>query len=62
LAANINFLSSSAFTLDLEGQILSIFVLSVAAAEVAIGLAILVVYFKNTGNVNLSKATLLKDL
>lgn len=47
LASNINFVAFSSFFKDLTGQIFSLVVLTVAAAEVAIGLAILVVYFKN---------------
>jgi NADH-quinone oxidoreductase subunit K len=47
LASNINFVAFSSFFGDLTGQIFSLVVLTVAAAEVAIGLAILVVYFKN---------------
>src|SRR6516164_3175696 len=51
LAVNINFVAFSAFLHDLVGQIFAMFVLTVAAAEAAIGLAILVVYFRNRGNI-----------
>lgn len=52
LAININFVSFSAFLGDLTGQIFTIMILTVAAAEMAIGLAILVVYFRNRGNID----------
>jgi len=51
LAVNINLVSFSSFLGDLVGQIFSIFVLTVAAAEAAIGLAILVVFFRNRGSI-----------
>ena len=51
LAVNINFVAFSAFLQDLVGQIFAMFVLTVAAAEAAIGLAILVVYFRNRGSI-----------
>lgn len=47
LAVNINFVSFSIFLQDLNGQIFSIFILTVAGAEAAIGLAILVIYYNN---------------
>jgi NADH-quinone oxidoreductase subunit K len=51
LAVNINFVAFSSFLNDLVGQIFAMFVLTVAAAEAAIGLAILVVYFRNRGTI-----------
>ena len=51
LAVNVNFVAFSAHLGDLVGQVFAIFVLTVAAAEVAIGLAILVVYFRNRGSI-----------
>ena len=51
LAVNINFVAFSHFLNDLSGQIFAMFVLTVAAAEAAIGLAILVVYFRNKGSI-----------
>ena len=51
LAVNINFVAFSAFLHDLVGQVFAMFVLTVAAAEAAIGLAILVVYFRNRGTI-----------
>lgn len=47
LAVNINFVAFSAFLNDLAGQVFTMFILTVAAAEAAIGLAILVVFFRN---------------
>ena len=51
LAVNINLVSFSAEHRDLVGQIFSLFVLTVAAAEASIGLAILVVFFRNRGSI-----------
>tara|TARA_R100001143_G_C3347583_1_gene127685 strand:- start:471 stop:794 length:324 start_codon:yes stop_codon:yes gene_type:complete len=51
LAVNINFVAFSAFLNDLSGQIFTMFILTVAAAEAAIGLAILVVFFRNKGTI-----------
>jgi len=51
LAVNINFVAFSSFLGDLVGQIFTMFILTVAAAEAAIGLAILVVMFRNRGSV-----------
>ena len=51
LAVNINFVAFSSYLQDITGQIFTMFVLTVAAAEAAIGLAILVVYFRNRGNI-----------
>ena len=61
LAANINFVSASIFLQNLDGQIFSIFILTIAAAEAAIGLAILVVYFRNKGAIDVTKINQLKD-
>ncbi|MCE2991362.1 MAG: NADH-quinone oxidoreductase subunit NuoK [Candidatus Jidaibacter sp.] len=52
LGININFVSFSVYLNDLTGQIFTIMVLTVAAAEAAIGLAILVVYFRNRGTID----------
>lgn len=51
LAVNINFVAFSAFLGDLMGQIFALLVLTVAAAEAAIGLAILVVFYRNRGSI-----------
>jgi NADH-quinone oxidoreductase subunit K len=51
LAVNINFVAFSTYLNDMAGQVFTMFVLTVAAAEAAIGLAILVVYFRNRGTI-----------
>ncbi|MCG5234141.1 MULTISPECIES: NADH-quinone oxidoreductase subunit NuoK [Xanthobacter] len=51
LAVNINLVSFSAFLGNLTGQVFALFVLTVAAAEAAIGLAILVVFYRNRGSI-----------
>lgn len=51
LSVNINLVAFSAFNGDLVGQVFAMFVLTVAAAEAAIGLAILVVFFRNRGSI-----------
>jgi NADH-quinone oxidoreductase subunit K len=51
LSVNINLVAFSAFLQNLEGQIFAMLVLTVAAAEAAVGLAILVTYFRNRGNI-----------
>ena len=51
LAVAINLIAFSAYLQDMVGQIFAMFVLTVAAAEAAIGLAILVVYFRNRGTI-----------
>lgn len=60
LAVNINFVAFSAYLQDLVGQIFVIFTLTVAAAEAAIGLAILVVYYRNRGNIEVDDINLMK--
>jgi NADH-quinone oxidoreductase subunit K len=60
LAVNINFLAYSQKLGDLTGQVFSLFVLTVAAAEAAIGLAILVVYFRNRGTIEVDAANMMK--
>lgn len=60
LAANLNFVAFSQYLGDLNGQVFSLFVLAIAAAEAAIGLAILVVYFRNQGDVEVDDMTRLK--
>ncbi len=51
LAVNINFVAFSSFLGDLTGQVFTMFILTVAAAEAAIGLAILVTFFRNKGSI-----------
>jgi NADH-quinone oxidoreductase subunit K len=60
LAVNINFVAFSSFLGDLVGQVFALFVLTVAAAEAAIGLAILVVYFRNRGSVAVEDVNMMK--
>jgi NADH-quinone oxidoreductase subunit K len=60
LAVNINFVAFSHFLGDAGGQIFVFFILTVAAAEAAIGLAILVVLFRNRGTINVADLDMLK--
>lgn len=60
LSVNINLVSFSSFLGDLTGQIFALLVLTVAAAEAAIGLAILVVYFRNRGSIAVEDINLMK--
>ena len=60
LAVNINFVAFSAYLGDLVGQIFTMFILTVAAAEAAIGLAILVVFFRNKGSIAVEDIRTLK--
>ena len=60
LAVNINLVSFSVFLQDLTGQIFAMLVLTVAAAEAAIGLAIIVVYFRNRGTIAVENINLMK--
>ncbi len=60
LSVNINFVAFSHFLNDLAGQVFAMFVLTVAAAEAAIGLAILVVYFRDRRTVAVEDANTLK--
>ena len=60
LAVNINLVTFSAFLNDLVGQVFALFVLTVAAAEAAIGLAILVTYFRNRGSIAVEDIKMMK--
>ena len=60
LAVNINLVAFSAHLQDLVGQIFAMFVLTVAAAEAAIGLAILLVYFRNRGSIAVEDINMMK--
>ena len=60
LAVNLNLVAFSAFHGDLAGQVFAIIVLTVAAAEAAIGLAIVVTYFRNRGTIDVAEIDLLK--
>ena len=60
LAVNINLVAFSIFLGDLTGQVFTLFILTVAAAEAAIGLAIIVVYYRNTGTIRVEEIDELK--
>ena len=60
LSVNLNFVAFSAWLDDLTGQIFAMFVLTVAAAEAAIGLAIVVIYFRNRGSIEVEGISTLK--
>ena len=60
LAVNINLVSFSIFINDLSGQIFTLFILTVAAAEAAIGLAIIVVYYRNAETIRVEEIDSLK--
>ena len=60
LAVNINLVAFSVYLHDVVGQIYAMFVLTVAAAEAAVGLAILVTFFRNRGDISVDDATTLK--
>ena len=60
LSVNINLVSFSIFLNDLTGQIFTMFILTVAAAEAAIGLAIIVVYYRNSGTIRVEEIDRLK--
>ena len=60
LAVNLNLVAFSAALNDLAGQVMALFVLTVAAAEAAIGLAIMLIYFRNRGSIQVEDVTLMK--
>ncbi len=60
LAVNIQLIAFSAHLQDMVGQVFAMFVLTVAAAEAAIGLAILVVYFRNRGSIEVEDVNMMK--
>lgn len=60
LAVNINFVAFSSYLNDMVGQVFTIFILTVAAAEAAIGLAILVVYYRNRGSISVTDINIMK--
>ena len=60
LAVNINLVSFSIYLQDLVGQVFTMFILTVAAAEAAVGLAIIVVYYKSKGSINVEQISSLK--
>ena len=60
LAVNINLVSFSIYLSDLSGQVFTLFILTVAASEAAIGLANIVVYFRNSGTIRVEEIDKLK--
>ena len=60
LSVNINLVSFSIYLQDLVGQIFTMFILTVAAAEAAVGLAIIVIYYKNKGSIQVEQINTLK--
>ncbi len=61
LAVNINLVAFSQFLGDLTGQVFAFMVLTVAAAEAAVGLAILVAFFRNRGDIAVDEANIMKN-
>ena len=60
VAVNINLVSFSIYLQDLTGQVFAMFILTVAAAEAAVGLAIIVAYYKNKGSIHVEQINSLK--
>ena len=60
LSVNINLVSFSIYLQNLVGQVFTMFILTVAAAEAAVGLAIIVIYYKNKGSINVEQISSLK--
>ena len=60
LAVNINLVSFSIYLQNLVGQVFTMFILTVAAAEAAVGLAIIVIYYKNKGSINVEQINSLR--
>jgi NADH-quinone oxidoreductase subunit K len=60
LSVNLNLVAFSAFLNDLAGQVFAMFILTVAAAEASIGLAILVIYFRNRGSIEVEDVSTLR--
>jgi len=59
-AVNVNLVAFASYLQDMTGQIFSLFVISVAAAEVGIGLAIVILLFRNRASINVDEVSLLK--
>mgnify|MGYP002024372511 FL=1 len=60
LSVNINLVSFSIYLQNLTGQIFAMFILTVAAAEAAVGLAIIIMYYKNKGSIDVDQISSLK--
>jgi NADH-quinone oxidoreductase subunit K len=61
LSVNLNFITFSVYLDDFYGQIFFLFILTIAAAESAVGLAILILYYRLKGNININQAYVLKS-
>ena len=61
LSLNLNFILFSVYFDDLYGQLFSFFILTVAAGESAVGLAIIIIYYRIRGNISMTHAALLKN-
>jgi len=60
LSVNLNFITFSLYLDDIYGQIFSLFILTIAAAESAIGLAILIIYYRIRGDISINQIAILK--
>lgn len=60
LAADINMVAFSSFMHDLSGQVFAFFILTVAAAEIAIGLAIVTIFYRNRGSINVDDSNMMR--
>ena len=61
LSLNLNFILFSVYFDDLYGQLFSFFILTVAAGESAVGLAIIIIYYRVRGNISIAQAAVLKS-
>ena len=61
LSLNLNFIFFSIYLDDLYGQLFSLFILTIAASESAIGLAIIIIYYRLRGNISINQTSILKN-
>jgi NADH-quinone oxidoreductase subunit K len=59
-AANVGFVAASKFYADISGQIFALFIIAIAASEVAVGLGLLVLWYKRTGSIDLDSLNIMK--
>lgn len=59
-AVNVGFVAISKFYMDITGQIFALFIIAIAASEVAVGLGLLVLWYKRTGSIDLDSLNILK--
>ncbi|MDR1555246.1 MAG: NADH-quinone oxidoreductase subunit NuoK [Campylobacteraceae bacterium] len=59
-AANVGFVAISKFYMDISGQIFALFIIAIAASEVAVGLGLLVLWYKRTGTIDLDSLNIMK--